>query len=726
VSRPFRYTFIVGLVALATALAAVGGWRFARASAPVNGPIVLISIDALRADHLPAYGYRKVQTPAIDQLAADGIVFERAYSHVPLTLPAHAAMMTGKLPYETGVRDDVGFVIPARERLLAEVLRDRGFETAAVVSNIALRNETGMAQGFSLFDDEMPPRTGDDPRPAVHRDSADAEQVAEHWLGQSDAPRRFLFLHLDDPHAPYAAPARFDRFAPYDAEIAHADETVGRLLRYLKAHQLYDRSTIILLSDHGEGLGDHGEQEHGLFVYEEALRVPLIIKQAAGEGGGRRVTDVVQHIDVMPTILDFAKAPVPGNLNGRSLTPLLDGTGSFGPRMVYSESAFGRYHFGWAELQSMSDGTFRYIFAPSEELYDLRRDREQRTPIDDVKALALWRARLKDAVTAVATLKPSVLPADVRDQLAELGAVGDPPAVATEAERPADPKDKYRILEGYRAATTLAANNEWARAIDVLRGVVTNEGDVADVWSRIGGYETLLGRDGQAAAAFERVIAIDPVNARARLDAGRAYLSLRRFDNARRHAQALTQMAEQPPTIQLEARILLADIALARRDAATAREQATSILELDPKSAFPAYVEGRLLYERGHYADALEAWAAATAPSPLFAADLHQFLGETLAALGRHADAIPQFERAIAERPLQTGARLSLARAYARSGRKDDAVAALTSMTRALPTPDSFKLAADTAQRLGDPAQATALRAEARRRFGGPARVTTE
>jgi arylsulfatase A-like enzyme len=484
-SRPFRYTFIMGLVALATALAAVGGWRYARASAPVNGPIVLISIDALRADHLPAYGYRKVQTPAIDQLAADGVVFEHAYSHVPQTLPAHATLMTGKLPFEHGVRDDVGFTIPERERLLAEILRDRGYETAAVVSNIALRSGTGIAQGFAFFDDGLPARDSDSTASAIRRDGADAERAAEEWLAKSDAPRRFLFVHFDSPRAPEAPPPQFDRYAPYDGEIAQADETVGRLLKYLKAHQLYDRTTIILLSDHGEGLGDHGEQEHGLFVYEEALRVPLIIKQAAGEGAGRRVSDVVQHIDVMPTVLDFAKAPVPGNLRGRSLTPLLEGTGSFGRRLVYSESAFGRYHFGWAVLQSLSDGRYRYIMAPAEELYDLRTDRAQRNPIDDAKELASWRAKLKDFAPNVTPSSQTTVSADLREQLAELGAVGNPPAVA-DVERLADPKDKFRILEGYRAATALAASKRWAQAVDVLRSVVTNEGDVADVWNRIG------------------------------------------------------------------------------------------------------------------------------------------------------------------------------------------------------------------------------------------------
>jgi arylsulfatase A-like enzyme len=315
VSRPFRYTFILGLVAFATGLAAFGGWRYARASAPVNGPIILISIDSLRPDRLPAYGYRGVATPSIDALAADGVVFERAYSHIPQTLPAHAALLSGRLPPQTGVRDETD-VVGERERLVAEMLRDRGYATGAVVSSYALRGETGISQGFTLFDDKLD-GGAEEVGAGLWRSGDASERIAEEWLSSVGTSRVFLFLHLYEPHTARLSPARpFEESGAYDAEIARADRAVGRLIRYLKSHQLYDRSTIILVSDHGEGLGEHGEQEHGLFVYEEALRVPLIVKQAAAEGAGRRVKDVVQHVDLVPTLLDLAKAPTPEDCRG--------------------------------------------------------------------------------------------------------------------------------------------------------------------------------------------------------------------------------------------------------------------------------------------------------------------------------------------------------------------------------------------------------------------------
>ena len=238
-------------------------------------------------------------------------------------------MLSGRLPFETGVRDNVGFTVKAGERLLPQMLRDRGYATGGVVSAFVLRKETGIGQGFDFFDGEMPPasRRAVDRAGAARRRrvGADRRALARH---RSASSRAFLFLHLvRAAQAVRAARAlrrvravrRRDRLQPTRSSAGSC--------KYLKSHQLYDRSTIVLLSDHGEGLGDHGEQEHGLFVYDEAIHVPLIIKQEGNAGAGRRVADLVQHIDLVPTILDLVKAPVPGSLRGRSLKPLLEGTG---------------------------------------------------------------------------------------------------------------------------------------------------------------------------------------------------------------------------------------------------------------------------------------------------------------------------------------------------------------------------------------------------------------
>ena len=473
-ARPLRYTVILALVALGATLAAVGGWRYARASAPVQGPIILVSIDTLRADHLPAYGYRNVTTPAIDALAGDGIVFERAYGHAVQTFPAHVALLSGRLPFDTGVRDE-GSPLKSGERLLAQMLRDRGYATGGIVSSGMLRRETGIAQGFNFFDDAMPVAAAELTADQLRRDGAESEAIAERWLSTVGSTRLFLFLQLHEPHAPYAPPERFGSLAPYDGAIAYADEILGRLVRYLKANQLYDQSTIVLVSDHGEGLGDHGEQGHGLFLYDEAIHVPLIIKQAGGADAGRRVADLVQQADIVPTVLDLVKAPVPGNLRGQSLKPLSDGTGSRPPdQTVYAETSYGRNRFGWSALESLTDGRVQYIRAPREELYDFERDPRQRENTADA---ADARPVLDARRSALKQL---------------LGETG-------EADAAVDPKDRREVVDRYRSAMALTAERKWAEAIDLLQQVLRDEPAAAMVWSDLGHVASA-----RAAALHER------------------------------------------------------------------------------------------------------------------------------------------------------------------------------------------------------------------------------
>src|SRR5262249_14804624 len=197
-------------------------------------------IDALGADHLPAYGYEHVKTPAIDALASDGIVFDRAYAHAPQTLSAHVAMLSGRLPFESGVRDDVEAALNPGERLLPQMLRERGYTTGGVISAPMLGRSAGFNRGFDFFDAEMPARSGD-PMAAERRDGAESERVAERWLDTIGTSRAFVFLHLYEPHTPYEPLARFSDYSPYDAEIAYVDEIVGRLIKYLKTRQLYER-----------------------------------------------------------------------------------------------------------------------------------------------------------------------------------------------------------------------------------------------------------------------------------------------------------------------------------------------------------------------------------------------------------------------------------------------------------------------------------------------------
>ncbi|MEO8259550.1 MAG: sulfatase-like hydrolase/transferase [Acidobacteriota bacterium] len=729
-ARPFRYTFILICVALATALAAAGGWRYARASAPVNGPIILISIDTLRADHLPVYGYRGVKTPAIDALAADGVVFERAYSHAPQTLPAHASLLSGRLPFETGVRDNVGFVVKAGERLLPQMLRDRGFATGGVVSTYLLRKETGVNQGFDFFDDEMPADSLELAIEPGHRDGAESEAIAERWLALQRSQRLFLFLHLNEPHAPYSPPAQYAEYSGYDGEIAYADEIVGRLIRYLKSHQLYDGSTIILLSDHGEGLGDHGEQTHGLFLYDEAIHVPLIVKQAGSTDGGRRIRDVVQHVDIAPTILALARAPIPGNLRGRSLKAILEGSGSLPAQAVYSEALYGRYHFGWSELTAVTDARYRYIQAPTAELYDLDRDPHERQnaadDVDGARAQESLRAALGRLVAGATIGAPGQVSAEERERLLALGYVSGRAAMtAAAAATLPDPKNTHAILETYRQAVGLAADRKWPQSIALLQRILRDDPGMLDAWEQLAASAMLAERYDQAIEAYTRVIELEPAGPGGYLGAGGALLKARRLDDARAHAElAVTVAGERDPRSRAAAHELLARIALARRDAESARREAALAREADPKLPLPAYVEARLLSEQGQHGDAFplfeQAIAELTRSKGRTIANLHFHAAEALVHLERPADAEREFIEELEVFPQNTRARAGLATLYQANGQSEDVARVIDDLIAVSPTPDAYALAARLWTTFGNRQRADALRAQARRTFAAP------
>jgi len=728
VARPFRYTFILIVAAVAIGLAAAGGWKYARASAPVSGPIVVISIDTLRSDHLPAYGYRKVKTPAIDALAADGVLFQRAYSHAPQTLPAHAALLSGRLPFDNGVRDNVGFAIKSGERLLPQMLRDRGFATGGIVSAFVLRKETGIAQGFDFFDGEMPATSVDTTIGQVQRDGTQSEKIAETWLDSVGTSRAFLFLHLYEPHKPYAPPERFAQYDPYDGEIAYADEIVGKLVKYLKGHQLYDRSTIILLSDHGEGLGDHGEQEHGLFVYDEAIHVPLIIKQEGNAGAGRRVSDLVQHIDVVPTVLDFVKAPIPDSLRGRSLKPLLEGSGRLRPAPVYSEALYARYHFGWSELTALTDERYRFIKAPRPELYDLERDRQERTNLAEDRAQAAQAMRtVLDRLAAGAAIQaPSAVSAEARERLQALGYVGsqtESSAGTLDAgETLADPKDKREILERYRQAVDLAGEGKFAPAIVLLQRILRDDPQMADVWAQTAAFALRIDRFDQALDAYKHYIVLKPAEPQPYLGAAAAQLRLRKYPDAREHALLAVEVAgDKAPKVVASAHELLSRIALAQKDAETARAEAGRAEEADPTMPVAAYVEGRVLYDQGKYGDAIphfeQAIASLRNPGSRPIPELYYYAGDTLGRLERYHDAEVAFDEELRLFPLNARARAGLAMLYQATERPDQAEHAVREMLRMTPTPDTYALAGRLFTMFGHREEADAIRAEARRAF---------
>jgi hypothetical protein len=311
-----------------------------RPAGPVTeGPVILISIDTLRADHLPVYGYRSGATPVLDALSRDGVVLEEAYSHCPLTLPAHASLFTGLLPPHHGVRDNLGFTLNGAQRTLAARFKGAGWRTGGAVSAFVLRASTGIAQGFDFYDDAVEIEGAPDSISSMRRDGAAAVEALGRWVDLQPDRRFFAFLHLYEPHAPYAPPERYRLLGqPYDGAIAYADELLGRFLDRLKRRNLFDGALVAVVSDHGEGLWDHGEAEHGILLYREALHVPFVLRLPHGGGKGRRVGATVALVDVPATLLDLAGLPA-GGMDGSTLRTVLGGEPGASRRVYTSDGA---------------------------------------------------------------------------------------------------------------------------------------------------------------------------------------------------------------------------------------------------------------------------------------------------------------------------------------------------------------------------------------------------
>ncbi|MGH7265486.1 MAG: sulfatase-like hydrolase/transferase, partial [Candidatus Rokuibacteriota bacterium] len=392
-----------GLALAAIALASCGrSGPASLAALPEGTPVVLVSIDTLRSDHLPAYGYEGVATPAIDRFRDDSLLFERVYAAAPTTLPSHASILTGLVPPRHGVRDNLGYRLAPETNTLTAALRRRNYATGGFISAFVLRDATGLDAGFERYDDDIELvsrlQLGELQRPggatlAAALDWLDGINEADE-AGATDAGSEaggrpfFLFLHLYEPHSPYDPPepfaSRYD--SAYDGEVAAADAVVGDLLTALEERGLYDPALIVLLSDHGEGLGDHGESEHGILLYREALQVPLLVKLPAGHDAGDSAKAATAApaglVDVTPTVLALLGIEPEGELDGRALlTPSgaspgasagapPDGSGEW-ERALYAESFYPRLHFGWSDLASIIAGRHHLIHGPEPELYDL-------------------------------------------------------------------------------------------------------------------------------------------------------------------------------------------------------------------------------------------------------------------------------------------------------------------------------------------------------------------
>jgi tetratricopeptide (TPR) repeat protein len=684
-----------------------------------DAPVVLVSIDTLRADHLPAYGYGAGHTPVLDALASEGIVFEDVYSHCPLTLPAHTSMLTGLLPPRHGVRDNIGFSLDPSHETLASRLRAAGWRTGAAVSAFVMRSQTGISRGFELYDDAIELEGDTQALGTLQRDGALAVEALGRWIeGLEEDERFFAFLHLYEPHTPYSPPERFRSLAlPYDGEIAYADELVGRFLEQLKDDDRYDHAVILLTSDHGEGLNDHGEQEHGIFLYREAVHVPLILRLPGGVRGGTRVGGTVAQVDIAATLLDLVGLPTDG-MDGLSLRSSIEAA-SATPRPVYSETLYPRYHFGWSDLYSATEGRHRYIRAPRPELFDIETDPGETENLIETEArvaetMSGW---LEGQLEEGTPDRPEEVPDEIREKLQALGYIGSGAAVEADAEALPDPKDKIASYEIHKRGLALRRAGRDEEAVAQFRKVLAENPRMLDAWEMLGLTLLRMGREDEGLAALGKAVEIAPDRAETHLTLARVHGLAGRTKLAVEHAELA---ARRNPGKAYE---VLAQLMMDQGKLTAAATYARKSLAADDERVMSHFILGVLAEREKRYEEALASFRRAEEAKRLrkqaILRDLHANIGECLAHLGREAEAERELRKEIEILPYSRKGRQVLAMLYQSQGRTAEARSVLAGLIEAEPNPtaDSYWTVVFTFSVLGDEQEARRWAARARARF---------
>ncbi|MEO1083367.1 MAG: sulfatase-like hydrolase/transferase [Acidobacteriota bacterium] len=665
---------------LALLLAAAVGCGGDGPREPLN--VLLVTFDTTRADHIGAYGHAGARTPVLDDLAAQGVLFESAYAPVPITLPSHSSLMTGKVPFAHGVRDNGLFVLGDEQLTLAEILRDRGYRTAAAIASFPLTAQFGINQGFELFDDHVTADMEDlygqrsAPKSGIFFDERSAGRVNDAvlpWLEEHADEPFFLWAHYFDPHHPHTPPPPYDQlFAHelYDGEIAYADESLGVVLQKLRDLGVLDHTLVVFTSDHGEGRGEHGESTHSLLNYNSTLHVPLIISnpRLSSELGGRRVQQAVSTVDVLPTILELIGLELPaeldGQLQGQSLGRYFqdqpdDGDGR-SRRQLYAETLSPRLSRQWGELRTLYYGDYKFIHGPRPELYDLAADpRELEDLINDRPEIARdLERRLEGFIAdhAVAEIDASVALDDESlrrlQSLGYLQASGDKVGPMEERLRRDGeaPQDHAETISIYSRAKSAISQGQFLEARDLLRDLLRRDPGNAHYLELELTVARSLGQPEEALRLLDEMrkssesTGYPPLE---KIQRWRADILLQRGDVDAAYAEYRESLAVAP-TAQGFHR--LAQIHQSRGETQDAQRFFKKAIETDPGFA-PAHLDlGIALAVEGQDEAAEVAFAEALKLQP-YSARAHYNFAAFLAQTDQVDRAIQRFERALALRP---------------------------------------------------------------------------
>jgi arylsulfatase A-like enzyme/Flp pilus assembly protein TadD len=635
----------------------------APAASAVPPNIILITLDTTRADRMGFLGSERGLTPNLDALAKQSVVFTRAYAQVPLTTPSHAALLTGTYPQFSHL-EDLGAPLGADLPYLPDLLHGHGYHTAAFLGAYILDPAAmapGFQRGFDVYDANFHQRKpGEDRYKSVERRAEDVANRALGWLSRHQQRPFFIWLHFYDAHDPYDPPEPFKtHYAsfPYDGEIAYTDSIVGSLVEVLRRHGLYQNSVIAIAADHGEAFGEHGEERHGMFLYDETIHVPLLLKLPAGRLGGKRVEERVALAEVAPTLLEAAGIAAPATMQAQSLFPLfstermdkakVDASGKTAERPVYSETNYAHRAFGWSELRSWRTGKYFYVQAPKRELYD------QASDPDAVKNIAPAAKAVADTLesqlddfqqkTSSVRTEPTKLDPTQAEKLRALGYLASDSAGTNSSEKAAvDPKDKIEIANKFHRSLVDLEEDRYDDAIAELSEVVRLEPEIASGHLELGRALVHRQKYQEALPVLRTATEKNPASGMAHYELGLALIKTGQWEAALPEMQAAVVCT--PNSAQLHFYAGAVHLRLKHIPEATAEFE--NSLKIEPDHFLANLKYGEMLFREGDAAAALPKLTRAAKVDPK-SAEAHAFLADVYQQLGQPQNA--SRERAKAE-----------------------------------------------------------------------------
>ncbi len=695
------------LAAAVLALAGIAAFLFLRPRTPdfarLRGGrdfnVILITVDTLRADKVGCYGNSLVKTPAMDGFAAAGVRFDNCIAQTPLTLPSHTTILTGTLPIHHGVRDNGGFVVPSELVTMAETFKAEGYATAAFVAAYVLDSKWGLDQGFDTYFDKFDlSRFEKISLGEVQRPANEVMDEALGWLEENKGGKFFAWIHLYDPHTPYAPPEPFESEYPrnpYLGEIAFTDSQLARLRDFIDQNGLRDDLFLVLAADHGESLGEHDETTHGFFVYQAAIHVPLIVATPFPELKGVISSETVTLADIMPTVLEMAGIDTPPAVQGRSLVPSFFRPGAGTGHLAYAETFYPRYHYGWSELTSVQDGRFKLILAPVPELYDLDSD-----PGEEKNLVYLEKAVFEDlssrAEALMAEAGRSALEVDLgkvdeetREKLAALGYVGSFTSSSKLAgQKLADPKDKIGIFNELSRAREAGMAGDFDEAVRTIEAILRDDPTISDAHFSLGNVLYKARRFPEALASFKRSLDLKPDDSFTVINIANCYQGMGRFDEAEKFV--LDYIASGFEDAQLY--FLLGNHKVHQNLPEKAIPYFEKCLEANPRSASAHNGLAAVYLNReadGDLSQAEEHLSAAAAINPTLLS-LRYNTAQLREKQGRLVEAAELYRREIEDASKSYKALYNLSRVYRLMGREDDE---LETLKRTIEAEPEFPLA---------------------------------